>query len=131
MYLRQQIRSSQFQNVLTIVYSKTNLHNLETDDSVSVEHKLELLEEKKIQFNLPDEYAALYQNVAIAKRLRYRLDQYIKIYVRPIYFIPQIYCGMNIPLEIYNKIVPVWYDDQENPDKTIQTMEQEAKSVVL
>lgn len=111
-------------------YSKTNLHNLENDDSVTVEHKLELLEEKKIQFNLPDEYATLYQNVAIAQRLRYRLDQYIKMYVRPIYFIPQIYCGMNIPLEIYNKIVPVWYNDQENPDKTIPVLEQEAKSVV-
>ena len=97
---------------------------------MTVEHKLELIEEKKIQFNLPDEYALLYQNVAIAKRLKYRLDQYTKMYVRPIYFIPQIYCGMNIPLEIYNKIVPVWYNDQENPDKTIPILEQEAKSVV-
>lgn len=99
----------------------TNIHTFEESNPTIVEHTLELCDSEMIQSNLPEEYQTLYQNKTIRHDFEARLEQFVKLRIRPTYMIPPIYCGMNIPVEIYDENIPVWASSQEEEDyKVIQ-----------
>lgn len=110
-------------------FSKTILHTFETDENTKLEHKKELLVTGLEQFNVPDELKDLYKNIAISRHLNARLGQFVKMDVQPKYMIPGVYTGMNVKLEIFNQISPSWYDDQENPDRTAESIKQQGDSM--
>lgn len=110
-------------------FSKTILHTFETDENTKLEHKKELLVSGLEQFNVPDELKDLYKNIAISRHLNARLGQFVKMDVQPKYMIPGVYTGMNVKLEIFNQISPSWYDDQENPDRTVESIQQQGDSM--
>ena len=114
---------------LLTTFSKTKLHTIETDDSTEIEHKKELIESNLWQFNLPDEYQELYQNIAIGGHIATRMNQFTKMDVKPTYMIPAVYCGYNVKLEIFNDLAAIWYDDQENPDKTAEQIRKEGDAM--
>lgn len=109
--------------------SKTNLHTIETDTDTEIEHKKELVDIVQEQFNLPDEYRDLYQNIVLSKNFAIRMNQFTKMDVKPTYMIPAVYCGYNVKLEIFNDLAAVWYDDQENPGKTAEQIRKEGDTM--
>ena len=57
------------------------------------------------------------------------MNQFTKMDVKPTYMIPAVYCGYNVKLEIFNDLTAVWYDDQENIDKSAEQIRKEGDAM--
>lgn len=87
-------------------------------DSIEVGYKEELLSDGYTQLVFPTELQTILNAEINQPNLDNKLKQLSKLIIEPQYFMPQLYSGMTISIELYNQMNTNEYDSQKTEDFT-------------